>query len=79
MLTISPEYAAHFLEVYVKKTENANFTVDRVSLLMKMLSQPFFVLDLVVPEVFRYTRYTEYIMYITSIYIDLRCIYQVYG
>jgi hypothetical protein len=31
MITISPEYAAHFLEVYVKKTENATFTGDRVA------------------------------------------------
>jgi hypothetical protein len=34
MITISPEYAAHFLEVYVKRTENAKFTGDRVRFLM---------------------------------------------
>ncbi len=37
----------------------------------------FVVLDLIAPEVFRYTWYTEYTMFITSIYIDLRCIYHV--
>ena len=43
MMTISSEYAAHFLEVYVKKTENAKFTGDRVRFLM--LTLPFVVLD----------------------------------
>ena len=49
MMTISPEYAAHFLEVYVKKTENAKFTGDRVRFLM--LTLPFLVRDLIAPEV----------------------------
>ncbi len=53
MLTISPEYAAHSLEVYVKKTENAKFTGDRVRFLM--LTLPFVVLDLIAPEVFQFT------------------------
>ena len=50
MMTISPEYAAHFLEVYVKKTENAKFTVRFL-----MLTLPFVVQDLIAPEVFGYT------------------------
>ncbi len=29
-ITITPEYAAHFLEVYVKKTDGAKFTSDRI-------------------------------------------------
>jgi hypothetical protein len=49
MMTISPEYAAHFLEVYVEKTENAKFTGDRVRFLM--LTLPFLVRDLIAPEV----------------------------
>ena len=49
MMTSSPEYAAHFLEVYVKKTENAKFTGDRVRFLM--LTLPFLVRDLIAPEV----------------------------
>ncbi len=53
MTTISPDYAAHFLEVYVKKTENAKFTGDRIRFLM--LTPPFVVLDLISPEVFQYT------------------------
>jgi hypothetical protein len=52
MMTISPEYAAHFLEVYVKKTENAKFTGDRVRFLM--LTLPFVVRDLIAPEVCGY-------------------------
>jgi hypothetical protein len=53
MMTISPEYAAHFLEVYVKKTENAKFTGDRVRFLM--LTRPFVMRDLIASEVFQYT------------------------
>jgi hypothetical protein len=49
MITISPEYAAHFLEVYVKRTENAKFTCDRVRFLM--LTLPCLVRDLIAPEV----------------------------
>ena len=48
MMTISPEYAAHFLEVYVTK-----FTGDRVRFLM--LTLPFVVCNLIAPEVFGYT------------------------
>jgi hypothetical protein len=53
MMTISPEYAAHFLEVYVKKTENAKFTGYRVRFLM--LTLPFVVRDLIAPGVFVYS------------------------
>ena len=49
MMTISTDYAAHFLEVYVKKTENAKFTGDRIRFLM--LTLPFLVRDLIKPEV----------------------------
>jgi hypothetical protein len=47
MMTISSEYAAHFLEVCVKKTENAKLTGDRVRFLM--LTLPFLVRDLIAP------------------------------
>jgi hypothetical protein len=53
MMTISPEYAAHFLEVYVKKTENAKFTGNRVCFLM--LTLPLVLCYLIAPEVFGYT------------------------
>ncbi len=49
MMTIWPEYAAHFMEVYVKKTENSKFTGDRVRFLM--LTLQFLVRDLIAPEV----------------------------
>ncbi len=48
-MTISTDYAAHFLEVYVKKTDNARFRGDRIRFLM--LNLPFLVLDLIKPEV----------------------------
>jgi hypothetical protein len=49
MMTITPEFSAHFLEVYVKKTEGAKFTGDRIRFLM--LSLPLAVRDLIAPEV----------------------------
>ena len=49
-ITITPEYAAHFLEVFVKKTEGAKFTGDRIRFLM--LTLPLAVRDLIAPEVF---------------------------
>jgi hypothetical protein len=70
MMTISPEYAAHFLEVHVKRTENAKFTSDRVRFLI--LTLPCLVLDLIAPEVSRYS------LNITYINNGLHVIYQVY-
>ena len=52
-VTITPEYAAHFLEVYVKKSDGAKFTGDRIRFLM--LSLPLAVRDLIAPEVYTYT------------------------
>ena len=49
-ITITPEYAAHFLEVYVKKTDGAKFTGDRIRFLM--LALPLAVRDLIAPEVY---------------------------
>ena len=60
-MTITPEYAAHFLEVYVKKTEGAKFTGDRIRFLM--LSLPLAVRDLIAPEVYPYLN-LSYTMYI---------------
>ena len=48
-MTISTDYTAHFLEVYVKKRDNAKFTGDRIRFLM--LDLPFLVPDLIKPEV----------------------------
>ena len=49
-VTITPEYAAHFLEVYVKKSDGAKFTGDRIRFLM--LSLPLAVRGLIAPEVY---------------------------
>jgi len=49
MMTITPDFAAHFLEVYIKKTDGAKFTGDRIRFLM--LSLPLAVRDLIAPEV----------------------------
>ena len=49
MLTLTPEYAAHFHDIYVKKKENATYTGDRMKMLM--LTLPFMVRDLIAPEV----------------------------
>jgi hypothetical protein len=57
-ITITPEYAAHFLEVYVKKTEGAKFTGDRIKFLM--MSLPLAVRDLITPEVYSCRIYISY-------------------
>ncbi len=49
MMTITPEFAAHFLEVYIKTTDGAKFTGDRIRFLM--LSLQLAVRDLIAPEV----------------------------
>ena len=49
MVTISPQYATHFYEMYINGKENAKLTGDRMKILM--LSLPFMVLDLIQPEV----------------------------
>lgn len=49
MMTITPDFAAHFLEIYIKKTDGAKFTGDRIRFLM--LSLPLAVRDLIAPEV----------------------------
>ena len=49
MMTITPEFSAHFLEAYIKKTEGAKFTGDRIRFLM--LSLPLAVRNLIAPEV----------------------------
>ena len=49
MVTISPQYATHFYDMYINGKENAKLTGDRMKILM--LSLPFMVRDLIQPEV----------------------------
>ena len=49
MITLSPEYAAHFHDIYIDGKECAKMTGDRMKMLMLML--PFAVRDLIAPEV----------------------------
>lgn len=49
MITISPEYAGHFYDLYINGKENAKLTGDRMKLLM--LTLPFMVRDLIASEV----------------------------
>ena len=64
-ITITPEYAAHFLEVYVKKTDGAKFTGDRIRFLM--LALPLAVRDLIAPEVYPLRIYTSYMFVLINI------------
>jgi hypothetical protein len=70
-ITITLEYAAHFLEVYVKKTD----TGDRIRFLM--LSLPLAVRDLIAPEVYIFTKliYSEYILSIYPIFYGIYLVY----
>ena len=49
MVTISPQFATHFYDMYINGKENAKLTGDRMKILM--LSLPFMVRDLIAPEV----------------------------
>ena len=49
MMTISPQYATHFHDMYINGKENAKLNGDRMKTLM--LSLPFMVRDLIAPEV----------------------------
>lgn len=49
MITITPEYAGHFYDLYINGKENAKLTGDRMKMLM--LTLPFMVRDLIAPEV----------------------------
>ena len=78
MITISPEYAGHFYDLYINGKENAKPTGDCMKLLMMTL--PFMVRDLIGPEVnamFRsypwvmsrtYDRYAKYKLIISLVY-----------
>ena len=49
VITLSPEYAAHFHDIYIDGKECAKMTGDRMKMLM--LTLPFVVRDLIAPEV----------------------------
>jgi hypothetical protein len=50
MITLSPEYAGHFYDLYINGKENAKLTGDHMKMLM--LTLPFMVRDLIAPEVY---------------------------
>ena len=49
MITLSPEYAAHFHDIYIDGKECAKMTGDHMKMLM--LTLPFVVRDFIAPEV----------------------------
>ena len=49
MLNITPDFSAHLLELYIKKTEGAKCTADRISFFMSSL--PRMVHDFIAPDV----------------------------
>ncbi len=53
MMTITPEFSAHFLEANIKKTEGVKFTGDLIRFLM--LSLPLAVRDLIAPKKYEIT------------------------
>ncbi len=67
MITLSPEYAAHFQDIYIDGKRGAKMTGD--SMTMLMLTLPFMVRDLIEPEVHVhvYTMYIQVVnMYMTG-------------
>ena len=59
MITLSPEYAAHFHDIYIDDKECAKMTGDSMKILM--LTLPFMVCDLITPEVHHVLVCTWYI------------------
>ena len=59
MITLSPEYAAHFHDIYIDGKECAKMTGD--SMKMLMLTLPFMVRDLIAPVVHHAHVYTWYV------------------
>ena len=55
MITLSPEYAAHFHDIFIDGKEHAKMTEDRMKMLM--LTLPFMVRDLIEPEVINIYKY----------------------
>jgi hypothetical protein len=55
MITLSPEYAAHFHDIFIDGKEHAKMTGDRMKMLM--LTLPFVVRDLIEPEVLNIYKY----------------------
>ena len=55
MITLSPEYAAHFHDIFIDGKEHAKMTGDRMKMLM--LTLPFMVRDLIEPEVINIYKY----------------------
>jgi hypothetical protein len=65
MLEVTPDYAAHFFDMYVKNHDGKHMTGDRIKILL--LNLPFMLRDLVSPEVITCSS----IIYIYSIVYDV--------
>jgi len=59
MITISPEYAGHFYDLYINGKENAKLTGDHMKLLM--LTLPFMLRDLIAEEVYMFIPYLYHV------------------
>ena len=49
MIEVTPDYAAHFYDMYVKNHDGKHMTGDRIKILL--LNLPFMLRDLILPEV----------------------------
>jgi len=68
MVTITPEYAGHFYDLYIHGKENAKLTGDRMKLLM--LALPFMARDLIAPEVCTLSQSLRYRSFIPCLSIN---------
>ena len=78
MITISPEYAGHFYDLYINGKENAKLTGDRMKLLM--LTLPFMLRDLIAEEVYMFIPYFYhvYLVLIHSLLKLIPCLFLTY-
>jgi hypothetical protein len=68
MITLSPEYAGHFYDLYINRKENAKLAGDCMKMLILRL--PFMLNDLVAEEV--YMIFPMLILYLGHVYPILR-------
>ncbi len=66
MIEVTPAYAAHFYDMYVKNHDGKHMTGDRIKILL--LNLPFMLQDLILPAVCTSVTFIVTIVYIIDDY-----------
>jgi hypothetical protein len=71
MIEVTPDYAAHFHDMYVKNHDGKHMTGDRIKILL--LNLPFMLRDLTWPEVM----YTSVKFIVSIVYVVYDIVYDI--